>query len=185
MIHGRSPGWSGVGRIMAPNLLGFRCTRFGVPRTAHFCGFQEPEVKRRTARFTSVKESDRGGSAAAIIRELRARLVDDLELGELREPFLGEFGADARLLGATERNMRRHVEVLVDPDRSGLDLACHLVRPRRVRRPHRCAEPRNWWRRRGGSRRHLSEYLITGSTGPNCSSSRSREPSLMSRTMVG
>src|SRR5258707_11962559 len=42
----------------------------------------------------------------------RSRPVDDLELGELGKSFLGEFGADAGLLGAAERDMRRHVEML-------------------------------------------------------------------------
>src|SRR5260370_34268627 len=56
-----------------------------------------------------------------------SRLVDDLELSEFGEAFLGEFGADARLLGAAERNVRRHIEMLVDPDRAGLDAARDLV----------------------------------------------------------
>src|ERR1700692_2646642 len=56
-----------------------------------------------------------------------SRLIDDLELGEFGEAFLGEFGADARLLGAAERNVRRHVEMIVDPDRAGLDAARDLV----------------------------------------------------------
>lgn len=92
--------------------------------------------------FCDVQKSDRGAAAAAIIYiRLRACLVDDLQLGELRKPFLGELGADARLLGPAERNMRRHVEVLVDPHRCSFDLACDLMRPCRIRRPDRRAQP--------------------------------------------
>ena len=62
-----------------------------------------------------------------------ARFVDDLQLGKLGETFLGELGADPRLLGAAERDMRGHVEVLVDPDRAGLDAARDLVGAHGVR----------------------------------------------------
>jgi hypothetical protein len=87
--------------------------------------------------FSDVKRDDRGDQHAAIVRVggSGAGAVDDLELGELRKPFLGEFGADARMLGAAERDMRRHVEVLVDPDGTRLDPACDLVGARRTSFP--------------------------------------------------
>ena len=56
------------------------------------------------------------------------------------ETFLGEFGADAGLLGAAERDVRGHVEMLVDPDRAGLDLAGDGVGTLDVGRPDRRAE---------------------------------------------
>jgi hypothetical protein len=62
----------------------------------------------------------------------RARTVDDLQLGELGEAFLGELSADASLLGAAEWDVRRHVKMLVDPHCAGFDLARHLVCPLRI-----------------------------------------------------
>ena len=41
--------------------------------------------------------------------------VDDPRLRELLQPLLPHLRADARLLGAPERNIRRHVEMLVHP----------------------------------------------------------------------
>src|SRR6476659_1705261 len=79
-------------------------------------------------------------AAAPVYRSGRRRAVDDLQLCELGETFLGEFSADARLLGAAERDVRGHVEVLVDPDRAGLELRCDLVRALDVGRPDRRAE---------------------------------------------
>jgi hypothetical protein len=68
-------------------------------------------------------------------------LVDDLQLGEFDQPFLGKFSADTGLLGSAEGNVRRHIEVLVDPYRSGLDLARDLVGAGRIRRPDEAPRP--------------------------------------------
>ena len=110
--------------------------------------------------------------------------VDNLKLGEFGETFLGEFGPDAGLLSAAEWDVRRHVEMLVDPHRSSLDAARDLMRPRGIGRPYRGAET-IIGRVRPAVTSSLSEYLMTGRTGPNCSSSTSLDPSLISRTMVG
>ena len=67
--------------------------------------------------------------------------VDDLKLGKFRQPLLGKLRADPGLFGAAERNVRGHIEMLVDPDGTRLDLARDLVRPLRIRRPDRRAKP--------------------------------------------
>src|SRR5215831_11759369 len=88
------------------------------------------------------RKGDRGIAAIPEVAGsgARRRSVDDLELGELRQTLFGELRADARLLGAAEGDMRGHVEMLVDPDRAGLDLLCDLVSALGVRRPDRSAE---------------------------------------------
>jgi hypothetical protein len=58
--------------------------------------------------------------------------IDNLELREFGETFLGEFRADARLLGAAVRNMRRHIKVLVDPHGASLDTRRDLVSTLRI-----------------------------------------------------
>src|SRR5215469_5048858 len=86
-------------------------------------------------------KGDRGGTAVPSISSGRGSgAVDDLQLGKFGETFLGEFGSNAGLLGAAERDMRGHIEVLVDPDRAGLDPLRDLVGARRIGRPHRRAE---------------------------------------------
>src|SRR5262245_14938920 len=83
----------------------------------------------------------RGGSAATpIISRRGSRSVDDLQLREFCKAFLSKLRADARLLGPAERDVRRHVEVLVDPDRAGLDAGGNLMRAFWVGRPDRGAE---------------------------------------------
>src|SRR5262245_61182581 len=47
--------------------------------------------------------------------------VDHLGLGELLESLVAHFSAHARLLRGCERDVRRQVEVLVDPDRARVD----------------------------------------------------------------
>ena len=81
-------------------------------------------VCRPAALPVDITLDDRGGDAAVIdgCTDQVPGFVDDLQLGEFGESFFGEFDADARLLGAAERDVRRHVEVFVDPDRAGLDL---------------------------------------------------------------
>ena len=66
--------------------------------------------------------------------------VDDLQLSELSQALFGKLNADSRLLGAAERNVRCHVEMFIDPDRSGLDLACDAVGAFQTRRPDRCTK---------------------------------------------
>jgi hypothetical protein len=54
--------------------------------------------------------------------------VYDLQLGELGKAFLGELDPDAGLLGPAERDMRPEIEMFVDPDGAGFNLACDCVR---------------------------------------------------------
>jgi len=46
--------------------------------------------------------------------------VDDMKLGEFRHAFLTELASGARLLGASKRNVRNKLAVLVDPDSAGI-----------------------------------------------------------------
>src|SRR5665213_476817 len=77
-------------------------------------------ANRNSRQTTATQSRDGPCCLNGVVRS--ASFVDDLKLGELRETLLGEFGADAGLLGSAERDERRHVEMLVDPDRSGLSL---------------------------------------------------------------
>jgi hypothetical protein len=49
--------------------------------------------------------------------------VDDAGVDELLEPGLALFAAQPRLLDPSERHVEPQVEMLVDPDRAGLDPA--------------------------------------------------------------
>src|SRR5580704_12012100 len=89
-----------------------------VPRAARSPGFQirkggfrRQDVREACARRGMTSRHFRRGVIAAgspprSLVFLGAGFVDDLELGELSQTFLSELGADARLLGAAERDVR-------------------------------------------------------------------------------
>jgi hypothetical protein len=63
------------------------------------------------------------------------RDVDDLRLGVFLEPLLAQCRPQAGLLGPAERHVGRQVQMLVDPNRAGVDPQCDLVRAFDVGRP--------------------------------------------------
>ena len=67
-------------------------------------------------------------------------LVDYVELSELVQSLFGEFEAQTRLLGAGERNRWAKIQMLVDPDRTGLHARCKIMSRRPVVRPDRTAQ---------------------------------------------
>src|SRR5262245_8442645 len=68
------------------------------------------------------------------------RRIDEGCLGELAEPFPAQLDADAGLLRPPERDVRSHVQVLVDPDRAGIHPGRHPHRPVVVRGPDRAPQ---------------------------------------------
>src|SRR5262245_64207155 len=68
------------------------------------------------------------------------RHVDDGRLGELLESLPAQLGPDTGLLRAGVRSVWSEIEVLVDPDRAGVDPRRHPERPLAVRRPDRAAQ---------------------------------------------
>ena len=78
----------------------------------------------------------------AVCDELR-RLARETVVGDGLEPGTqmgplqnrAQFDADAGLLRPSERDVRSHVQVLVDPDRAGVDPRRHGDRPLAVRGP--------------------------------------------------
>src|SRR6516225_3112366 len=68
------------------------------------------------------------------------RRVDDRRLGELLKALLAQFGPDTGLLRAGVRSVWSEIEMLVHPDRAGIDPGRHLERSVAVRRPNRAAQ---------------------------------------------
>src|SRR6516162_9458434 len=68
------------------------------------------------------------------------RQVDDRRLGERLEPLLTQLGPDTGLLRAGVGDVRSEIEMLVHPDRAGIEPGRHLERPVAVRRPDRAAQ---------------------------------------------
>src|SRR5215471_5302748 len=67
------------------------------------------------------------------------RHVDDGRLGELLESLPAQLGPDTGLLRAGVRDVRSEIEMLVHPDRAGIDAGCHPERPLAIGRPDRGA----------------------------------------------
>src|SRR5262245_20353998 len=63
------------------------------------------------------------------MRGSSSRHVDDRRLGERLEPLLTQLGPDAGLLRAGVGDVRSEVEMLVHPDRAGIDPGRHSERP--------------------------------------------------------
>src|SRR5580704_15420654 len=68
------------------------------------------------------------------------RHVDDGRLGEGLESLLALLNSDAGLLRTGERDVRSGIEMLVHPDRAGIDPGGHPERPVAVRRPDRATQ---------------------------------------------
>src|SRR5439155_14355230 len=71
---------------------------------------------------------------------LVSRHVDDLDLGEAEQAPRPILHADARPLGAAERQVRGDREVLIHPGGAALEAPGHVGRTVWIARPHRSAE---------------------------------------------
>src|ERR1700730_8259868 len=123
-------------------------------RTSWYAGLSDPRPLRQSPLAQAPSCREVGGSrnahrtkAGATSRSAFASAsshldsrVYDLQLGKLGETFLGELHAHTRLLGAAEGDVRGDVEMLVDLDGDGFDLACDFVSTLRIRRPNGGAE---------------------------------------------
>jgi hypothetical protein len=58
---------------------------------------------------------------------LSSSVRNDLQIAEFFEPVFAEFNANPRVLMTAERNVGMNIEVLIDPNRPGIQPTCNGI----------------------------------------------------------